>query len=1267
VTAGEDDVVVVDDPASSAAPTTGWAYRVGQSGRRGMWSAAVLIGGLALLATFTNGRGSYVPDVSFELYRNPWRILQDNLHIWSPTPGMGRVLDGAIVGPPLATGLLHALGLSMATAERVWHAALLTAAGLGAIALLRCFRPGLTRAHVVAGLVYAFNPVTAVWLVPTTLFLPYALVPWFLLFMIRAARGGDVGRWAGAAALGVFLTGSNNPPSLLYALAPLAPTALYLVWIERSTSIRRLLTWGALTAVLAVAASAAWILLLPYSFSELVGLIAQTENPKFVNVASSWAESVRGLGQWVAYGRDGPIPWLPHRVAYLTNPAVVAATFAAPIAALVVLWRSKWGPRLLFGMFVVLGTFLMVGAHPVDDPSPMGRALLHAYDRLPGASALRNSYKAAPSLALGLAVLVGVCVEGLPARPHQRRRGLTGVSLLVVGLIVSAFPFWTGRLYHPDQRLTGVPAYWTDALSWLDEQQGDGRVLFVPGSQAMGYRWGDPGTDIFHALLRREYVQRTWFAAGTAQAANLLNAFDDRFQTGHYEPGSIAPIARRLGIRWIVIRNDIDWEATHVARPAMLKALREDPDLRRVISFGEPGENVVQPGDKTLNLLVESQIRPVEVFGVPASADPVRAEPAPGPLLVSGDGGAVPLLARDGFLDGRGAVPTGALDDPTFARLLRAPGAELVVTDSNRRRLRTERGPVDHDSYTLAAGQSIDGHAPSELFTADGAESVATYRDARDITASSYGTPLAGEQPWLRPANAFDHDPATSWSVGALGDPTGEWLRVHLRRARPVHRITLTGPAAENVRRVARVRVALSDGTTRVANVRSGTATVDFGGRRTRAITITIDAVTGPGTNAVGFTDVDVAGFDLRERIRLPVDAVRRAVRPAVRKTAARATVAYQFERSILSRDQPEERRLSRRFSTFDRRSYVTGGRHRLDVDTPARRADQAVAGPLGAAGATSPFFGDPHNNGLSAVDGRPETAWRAQPLSGEKLTLRMAPRVVGAVVIRSQPSTDASRILSVRVRVGAGPASTDQVVSADVGADGVTVQVTPVGATHVSIEVTGAEPRTSVFGTAPVVISEVELNGVPNPPDTITDATPLPGCVRVGTLDESPLYGRIKATLGELYSGAPVEFEGCGAPVLAAGSHRFEAADDFTLDDVRLTGEGTPRAGSVSVVTSRLLHRNATSAQLRVRSGGQALIVTGTGYDRRWRASIDGVDLGKPIPVDGTTAWLVSKRGTFDVDITFAPQSVHRAALAISAIGVLACLVLVIRPRRAR
>jgi hypothetical protein len=50
---------------------------------------------------------------------------------------------------------------------------------------------------------------------------------------------------------------------------------------------------------------------------------------------------------------------------------------------------------------------------------------------------------------------------------------------------------------------------------------------------------------------------------------------------------------------------------------------------------------------------------------------------------------------------------------------------------------------------------------------------------------------------------------------------------------------------------------------------------------------------------------------------------------------------------------------------------------------------------------------------------------------------------------------------------------------------------------------------------------------------------------------------------------------------------------------------------------------------------------------------------------VDGTTAWLVSKRGTFDVDITFAPQSVHRVALVVSALGVLACLVLVTRPLR--
>src|SRR3954452_1381906 len=152
-------------------------------------------------------------------------------------------------------------------------------------------------------------------------------------------------------------------------------------------------------------------------------------------------------------------------------------------------------------------------------------------------------------------------------------------------------------------------------------------------------------------------------------------------------------------------------------------------------------------------------------------------------MLVSGNGEAWSSLAHQGRLDdGRPVVYTAPLGDSELKKLLRS-GSDVVITDTNRRRVTQATQYNQQTSYTLGPNAALD-RAPNPLFPEQAAQSVALYGDATGGAASSYGLAFAGAQTWLRPPNAFDGDSRTSWQTGGLGAGAGEWIRVDFAHAR---------------------------------------------------------------------------------------------------------------------------------------------------------------------------------------------------------------------------------------------------------------------------------------------------------------------------------------------------------------------------------------------------------------------------------------------------------------------------------------------------
>ncbi len=594
---------------------------------------------------------------------------------------------------------------------------------------------------------------------------------------------------------------------------------------------------------------------------------ANTERPDAVALTSSWSESIRGLGMWTMYGEGwGRLPTSSF-AAYLTNPAVVAATWALPAAAVLGAAVSRARARLAPVLLLAVALPVMVGLHPPASPTPFGRALAWAFAEVPGAIAFRTTNKAGALWALAVAVLAG-----LGAAAAARRPGWTRVAVAAGGVAVlvgATAPAWTGDL-HPTT-LT-VPGYWRAAAA--DAGAGDPatRVLFLPGQSLARYRWGHEGVDDLDAVLfDREVVWRPTVPAGSRAAANALAALDVTLNDGGLPPGALSAFARYLGAGEILVRHDTEWERVGAARPAVLDAaVAAEPGLEPAASYGPPGSTTVAPaggGSLVRPDPAEAALPPLRRVTVADPRPVVRAEPAAGTLLVDGDGFAVPALARARLLDG--APPfryLGDLDAPGLAAAL-ADGGRIVLTDSNRRRTWDVQQAGRAHSPTLAAEDPLDPATSRTLFLDRDAQTVARGVGGT-VSATASGSPFA-PTPVGAPALAFDGDPSTAWTFGGFGTADGQSVTLRLPAPALVSRLTLD-PTREAGVRIAAVRVTLGGRSVDRPLPGDGAVTLDLPPTRTDTLRVEVTATRGAGQNPVGFREIAVPGARVDTVARLP-------------------------------------------------------------------------------------------------------------------------------------------------------------------------------------------------------------------------------------------------------------------------------------------------------------------------------------------------------------------------------------------------------------
>ena len=1281
--------------------------------------------------------GQVGADTKTYLYLDPGRLLRDAAFLWDPGVGLGGVTHQVIgylwpMGP--FYWFLDAIGVPDWLAQRLWLGSLMFAAGAGVLYLLRTLGwPDRPAGHddekpssatwwdagmVVAALAYALSPYVLDYAARiSVILLPWAGLPWLIAFLARAIRVGGW-RYPAAFALVTLTISSTNLTSVvLVGIGPILWVA-FAVWIEREVPLRQALGAVWRTGLLTVGVSLWWFVGLVVEGRYGIPIVRYTETYQAVAVASTTPEVIRGLGYWFFYGNDKLGQWIIPSIHYMRYG--IPLSFALPIFAFLAGALTRFRHRLFFITLIVIGAVMAVGGHPYDDPSPAG-GLLVAWTRTDIGLAFRSTARVLPLLVLGTSVLLGT---GVVALGRRLPRLATPIGVLAVILVIANLPApWVGQMVDRNlRRDEDLPDYWVDAAAHLDGRDDGTRVLELPGSDFAAYRWGNTVDPITPGLMDRPYVARELIPLGTPVSANLVNAIDRPLQEGTFDPDALAPLARLVGVGDVVLRSDLEYERFRTPRPETTWALLQAvPGLGEPVAFGEPVEN--QPREQ-LPLLDEIELAtdqtlddppPVAVFPVDDAAPIVRALPAEHPIVVSGDGDGLVAATSAGVIDPDRAIlySAGLLDedDPAMFDIVLDQGADIVITDSNRRRARRWGAIRENEGYTEMAGEeSLEydvGDARLDIFpsASDDSFTVAVQRGGATIQASAYGNPVS-YTPGDRAFFAMDGDPRTAWKVGAFSEVEGEYLRVTTDEPVTTDHIGLTQPLSTDINRwITEVELRFDGGDpvrvdlTEDSRTRPGQV-VEFPERTFQRLDIEILGDTIgfrpklAGVSAVGFSEVDLDGLQLEELIRPPVDLV-----DAVDGDLTDHRLSYVLQRQRTNPAEPvrvdEEPAMRRLLDVPGERAFELDGEARISAQAPDPLVDRLLGLPgAGAGGLTARssahLAGSLAARASAAVDGDPTTAWTTpfNALMGQYMEVEL-PEAHTVDHLDLQVVADGRHSVPTRLRLTAGDESRELTVPRPEPGDEpgavteVPLEFDPLEGDTFRLTVLEARRATTIDwysggqAVLPVAIAEMGLPGV------VRAALPAEVSDRCHddllVVDGEPVAVRLSGSAAAAEARLPLALEACAGPVTASGETDLVAAEGrdtgVDLDAITLSSgpdgdaappgvTGTvPPAPTVDVETPHLLEYR-TEAD----TDEPYWLAVGQSYGPEWAADAQGGEIvGHEIVSGFANGWYVQPDGDgpVTVTVTWPPQRPIWLAIGISLVALLLCAVALVFDRR--
>ncbi len=1241
---------------------------------------------LLVAACVVQEGGRLVADTKLDLVVDPATSLARALTLWDATAAFGQVGNQSYgylwpMGPFFLLG--DALGIPGWLVQRLWQALVLVVAFQGAARLARALGTRGDTALLVTGFAYALSPRLLTTVGPISIEAwPSAVAPWVLLALVHGSRQGSARRAAIAAGLAVGMVGGVN------AAATLAVLPLGVVWLltrEAGPRRRTLMLWWPLTTVLACLW---WLIPLFVLGAHSPPFLDYIETSGVTTYPTTLFNALRGTSAWIPYVEPR---WRAGNDLISDATPVLNSTLVLALGLAGIIRRDN--PHRTFLVSGLLVGLLMVTAGHAGAAQGWGAAEVRTL--LDGALApLRNVHKFDPvvrlPLVLGLGHLVAVVMEGwhrwraeqVPRSPRGESLSRLGPAwLAVVAVAGAALPLTVGRLM-PAESYVGIPDYWRETAGWLADQEsadgggagdgsdGAGRALLLPGSSFADYTWGNTQDEPLQPLARSPWAVRNAIPLTPGGTIRALDAVEDRLQRGQ---GSAALTAylRRLGIRWLVVRNDLGRSSDVIDPTLVHQAIATSPGIAFRTAFGPlvGGEARLEIGDQEAVVAHgwQDQYAAVEIFEVAPGASVSTTDELP---VVVGGPEDLLTLAEQGLVDDQ-PVRLAVDTDPTTD-----PQAPVVLTDGLRRRdrvfgrLHDAVTPTLTDAETATLAPVRDyrvSEADAPWRTRARVEGVAQVRASSSLALSRGVT---SRRVTAGPYAAFDDDPDSAW----ISDPRGRgtsWLRIDLKRPTDVGQVELiVGPEPSTT---SELSLRTEQGSTEPTFVEPGDRlTLDLPAGPTSWVEVRESS--GQAGRELSLAEVHLAGVPVRRWLVTPavpaawgvpeIVSLDNGVDGSTGCVVVDASLRCTPGRQSISEDSG----LMRRIVSLPRPALYT-----IEVRAVPRpgSAVQALltANSLVDVTASSSAVSSVSAAGpLATIDDDPTTTWVSSPIDGSpSLDLTwVEPRRLSRITLALDPGAPARRPTAVRVDYPGG----SQLVTLDDDGAG---RLDPVRVDRVTLTVDrSTEVRSIGFdgsvGNLGVGVSEIELNGRPVGPVGVgTDEVDF-GCgsgpeLRLNIHQVVPTA--VVARPVDIHRGLPVLTRACTTRTVAleAGRNRvrLRASDAFSPQSLTFTRLGSPATlgGPPVPVTP------AGDESLRVGADARYLVLRHNA-NPGWEASADGRPLTAQV-VDGwQQGFVLPGDEPTTVRVDYAPEKAYRLGLvAGAASAALALLLLLLTWRR--
>ena len=1248
--------------------------------------------GLTLLSfavAFLQRPGESTSDTKIDLHVEPVRFLGEVASVWSSSGGLGQVHAGQYSGYLFPMGPFFALGelvgLAPWVVHRLWLGTLLAVAAWGTVRLLDVLLDEPRgAAQVVAGALMVVNPYVATFAQATSVtLLGYAALPWLVLAVHRGLRNPRGWWWPALFALAFTSTGGGVNAAVTGWL--LLGPGLLLVYEWRTGAATGRAAWALAwrTGVASVAASIWWLVPVAVHAALGINFLPFTESAGAIWATTSVPESLRLMGYWLSYlgagFGDRPLPYFDAGDQLLFSPPVVVASLLVPALAIAGLVRSRrWAYAPFFLLLLLTGLLVMTAGFP--EGTPFRRALTFTYNHVEGVQFLRTTYKAGPLVALAVACLAGAGASAVWPRLSQSRPTRLLAPAAAAGLVaVAAWPLTTGRALDPKFTWDEIPDPWRQAAADVDARLGErDRGLVLPGQLYAFYDWGATVDPILPVLADEPVSSRTAVPYADLHAVDLLWTVDSLVQQERAVPGQLRPLLGWLGIGTVVTGTDDEVERSGAAAPAEAAralAIGGMGDASADASYGPERLFFADAGSAT-PITPLRQVRRHDVDG----SGFVRLQPREPELLVDGSAEALAGLAAFGAL--RPGTAVAYAGDREDDELVRAAGVarELVISDSNRRRVVSPSRPRQGSGRTLAADEPVPVDAPVlEPFADAGADAqtVAVLTGA-DALRSPFA-PGFVQLPEHRPYAAFDGDPSTWWEADRELRDASRWVEVRFERPRPVPYVEIL-PRREDRTDVTEVEVA-----GRRFPVRPGWNRLELGLEPVDRLRVRVARRSYPGdliANPGALAEVRLPGLRVQEALRPPTRLESAApTGPAVTYLFQRTTADRPFRRhpssprhaaaipeddsveSVLIREARDpERVLRRRISPPAGRAWTADAWVSVASDSPDSAIDRLLGAPRGPSfESSSRFEGRPGLRASLAFDGRDDTEWLGRLDDDGRAWIEW--RGGGAGSLRTldlvQPVEE---LLPRRVRLRWRGGATPPLLVPD-GGHVVLPAGVPAAAGRLEIVEARGAPG------AMVGIREIRAAGLPRA------AGPAHGPVRSRCGDVRVESGgrtiplRVEGRLDQL--GSPLRARSCGNAVTLSGGAQTLTADGSVFDPYLVRVRSAEATGAAPPTAGTVLDAGQASGGrrdgVRVEPTGPARLVLAESFNEGWRAECDGRSLGEPSIADGwANGWDV-EADCRDVRFEFGPERAVRAGYALSGAACLGLLALLLVGRRRR